>query len=342
MKAFFMYPEQDFDLQAQPPQNEPELSQDLELDTLLGAMSRGDRFLYDVAKFAVLSPLTNPEAIRFRQAVLADCLAQPAVLRRLYELGLDAIAGERRFWRAFQSSPQAILSRSVQVLEFFLDMLKELRAIADEQRTEFHSAGFRRFFTMIGDELDDGYFELVARHLSTLHLNNGTLISAQLGTGIHGTGYVLREQREQGWIERLTQFRRSGYSFQTDARDVAGMNAYAELNDRGLNLVANALAQSAERRRARGHAVSARAARRERPAHVQARSLRLGDGLWRLGSTSIWTEDRAGEELTAYGWPRHGLAHSPGWSRGHRHRSRGRDGRASRGAGHPRPLHPEN
>ncbi len=246
MKAFLMFAELDFDLQAQLPQNEPELSQDLELDTLLGAMSAGDRFMYDVAKLAVLSPLSDPDAIRFRQAVLADCLAAPAVLRRLYQLGLDAIAGERKFWSAFQSSPQAILSRSVQVLEFFLGMLKELRAIADENQQRFRSDGFRRFFTMIGDELDDGYFELVERHLAMLRFKQGTLISARLGAGDHGTGYVLRAQREQRWIERLTQFRRSGYSFQIDARDVAGMNAYEELNDRGLNLVANALAQSAE------------------------------------------------------------------------------------------------
>ncbi len=245
MKVFLMNAERDFDVHAQLPRNEPDLREDLELGTLLGAMSGGDRFLYEVAKLAVLSPLSDPEAIRFRQAVLADCLAVPAVVRRLYALALEAIEGERRFWRAFQDYPQAILSRSVQVLEFFVEMLKQIRAIADGHQEDFRSPGFRRFFTMLRDELDDGYFERVGRHLATLHFKHGTLISARLGAGNRGTGYVLREQREQRWIERLTALRRR-HSFQIDERDVAGAKAYAELNDRGINLVASVVAQSAE------------------------------------------------------------------------------------------------
>jgi DNA mismatch repair ATPase MutS len=99
---------------------------------------------------------------------------------------------------------------------------------------------------MLQDELDDGYFALVERHLEALHFKHGTLISAQLGTGNKGTGYVLRLPREQSWLERITSFGRWRYSFQIHERDQAGMRAYSELEDRSMNTVGNALAQSTD------------------------------------------------------------------------------------------------
>ncbi len=42
MKVFLMYEDSDFDLDRSQPGNENELTQDLELETLLRAMSRGD------------------------------------------------------------------------------------------------------------------------------------------------------------------------------------------------------------------------------------------------------------------------------------------------------------
>jgi len=50
---------------------------------LLDAMALGDRFLFDLAKKAVLSSLSDPEAIVYRQHVLADCLEQSAIVREI-------------------------------------------------------------------------------------------------------------------------------------------------------------------------------------------------------------------------------------------------------------------
>ena len=246
MKVLLMHRDQDFDLQAQLPTGEADLCQDLELDTLFEAMSRGDRFIAGVAKAALLRSLTDPADIRFRQQVVADTLSQPAILRQLYGLGIEAIQGERRFWRPWTQSPQSILSCSLQVLEFFVTKLRELRLLADEHKAEFASDGFRRFFEMSQAELDDAYFERVEEHLERLRLKQGTLMSARLGRGNKGIDYVLRLPRERGWFERLTSWDRSRYSFQIPERDQAGARAYSELEDRAINDVANALAQSAD------------------------------------------------------------------------------------------------
>lgn len=55
MKAFLMFRERDFDLQGPLPPNEQALTQDLELTRLFQAMAEGDKFLFEVARVAVLS-----------------------------------------------------------------------------------------------------------------------------------------------------------------------------------------------------------------------------------------------------------------------------------------------
>ena len=71
------------------------LTQDLELQTLWNAMAAGDEFLFEMAKRAVLSSLTDPDAIVYRQQVLADCLEHPEIVRQLYQLAVEALENER-------------------------------------------------------------------------------------------------------------------------------------------------------------------------------------------------------------------------------------------------------
>jgi len=247
MKAFLMHRGEDFDLQRELPANEGALTQDLELNTLLGAMALSDQFLFDMAKRAVLSSLTEPEAIVYRQHILADCLEQPSIVREIYDLAVEAIRGEKKIWGGFLSSPDTILNRSVQVLELFVGLLKRLRTIADEHGGEFRSEGFVRFFSMLAKELDDTYFQTIEDHLRELKFRRGALISAQLGKGNKGIRYILRAlPREQSWMERLFARRRSGYSFEIPARDESGFRALTEIRGKGINLVANALAQSTD------------------------------------------------------------------------------------------------
>lgn len=243
-----MHRDQDFDLQRELPPNAGALAQDLELGTLLSAMAAGDAFVLDVAQKALLSSLTDPAAIVYRQQVLGDCVAQPQVVRELYNLAVAAVEGEKKVYFGLfaHSSPDTILHRSVQVLEFFAGLLKTLRAIAEQHAGSFASEGFTRLFAMLSEELSDEYFSEVEGHLRELKFQRGALISAGVGTGNRGIHYVLRRLREQSWIERISPGGRAGYSFQIPARDVNGLRALSELQGRGINLVANALAQSTD------------------------------------------------------------------------------------------------
>jgi DNA mismatch repair ATPase MutS len=144
------------------------------------------------------------------------------------------------------NSPDIILSRSVQVLQLFVSALKRLRRVADDHAGSFRSEGFTRFFAMLGRELDDDYFQTVEDHLKTLRFRGGVLISAELGKGNKGTHYVLRRPREQSWMQRISIANRFGYNFRIADRDENGFRALSELQGRGVNLVANALAQSTD------------------------------------------------------------------------------------------------
>jgi hypothetical protein len=246
MKAFLMYRDRDIDPEHEPTEAEEALTQDLELGMLWTAMADGDDFLADMARRAVLSSLTSPEAIVYRQQILADAIAQPVVIRQLYDTAVAAITAERRAYFGLMSrSPDSLLYRSVQVLGMFTGVLKQLRSVADSRGASFQSEGFRRFFRMIAEELDDAYLQTVDDHLKELDFKKGTLISAGLGKGDKGVGYVLRDQPDQGWRERWSLGSgKPGFSFTIADRDEAGQAALSDLRSRGLNGVANALAQS--------------------------------------------------------------------------------------------------
>jgi DNA mismatch repair ATPase MutS len=248
MKALLMHADRDFDLARQLPPNAPALTQDLELDRLFTAMALGDRFLFDVAQKAIFSSLKDPKEIVYRQRVLSDCVAQPAVAREIYDIAVEAVDGERTIHRRFFESPETILRRSIEVLRLFVGLLRRLRAIADRDVDRVRSEGFAAFFAMLRRELDDEYFRRIEDHLERLRFRGGVLVSARLGSGYKGTGYTLRRPRKPRpwWWQWPALLERSPYTLVIADRDENGARTLAELRDRGLNLAANALAQSAE------------------------------------------------------------------------------------------------
>ena len=247
MKVYLMHPDRDLDLEPPLPANAESLIQDLELDTLLDAMARGDEYLRELATKCLLSSLTEPEAILFRQRILRDCLEHPAIVRQLYDLAIEALDSKRKaqhFW--FRDSPDTLLAKSVRMLELLADVLKRVRKVADEHAVTFRSDGFVRLFATLTRELDDDYLQTVEEHLRELKFRRGALISAELGRGNRGTHYVLRKPHEQSLLQKLTPARPASYSFSVAERDENGMTTLSELRGQGINLAASALAQSTD------------------------------------------------------------------------------------------------
>jgi hypothetical protein len=249
MKPFLMYAGRDFDMSADLPDDTAALIEDLGLDTLFGAMSGGDEFLLEVARHAVLSGLTDVDEIAYRQHVLQDCLEQAAVVRDMYDVAVEAVTGSNKIYRGiFARSPDSILRWSIEALQLFTGLLARLRRIAGEHAAGFRSEGFRALFATLEAELGDEYFQAVDDHLSRLRLRGGVLLSAELGKGNKGAGYVLHRAgpRRQGWRNRIPGGNRSSFTLRISDRDQSGHQALSELRGRGIDLAADALAQSTD------------------------------------------------------------------------------------------------
>jgi MutS domain V len=248
VRVRLMHADRDFDSGAALPDNEPDLAADLELGTLLDAMAGGDKFLLAIARQGLYSGLGRPAEITYRQHVLADCVAQPGVVRELYDLAVDAAEAERHvFAFLFRASPDTILGRSRQVMELYLTSLRRLADLGARHAAGFRSEGFTGFFATLASELTSDYFAEMEDRLAELEFKRGTLMSARPGTGGKGTGYVLRRHPPlRGWRDRLPGRNRAAYSFTIPDRDEAGARTLSALTSRAVNDTANSVAQSAD------------------------------------------------------------------------------------------------
>ena len=140
MKVYLMYRDRDFDPGQPLPVNHEAVIQDLELDTVLDTMAAGDRFLRDVARSALLGGAGDLATVLYRQEILADCLKNPAVVRQLYDIAVEAIARERKFiWGILYDHPMGILRRSVSVIDMFMSMLLALRLLTEKHAGDLKS-----------------------------------------------------------------------------------------------------------------------------------------------------------------------------------------------------------
>jgi len=267
MRALLMYPDRDFDphqllrdvmypyrrdvdRKQQLPPHERALIQDLELDTLLHAMGGDDEFLLEVARTALLSGLRNDvDTILYRQEILKDCLKNPAVVRQLYDLMVEAIkTTEKHWWGMSSHYASSMLYSSIDLLEFSLGVLRKLRGIAEEQAGRFESEAFTALFAMFGKELSNEYLASIQNHLRELKFRKGVLLSAELGEWNESTNYVLRQAcaKDPNWLDRILGKGPPAYTFYIADRDTAGAQILSDMRHRGISRVAIALARSSD------------------------------------------------------------------------------------------------
>lgn len=244
MKVALLDPDGGFRLDQGVPDHQHDLTCDLGLEALWTKMAAGDRLIFDVVRSVVLRPLTEPAEIRHRQAVLADCRASADAIRALYEMAAEAIAAPRHVWGFRTDSPHNVLRSAVEKMELLVPFLSQLRAWALENQQSFSSDGLSRVCATLIEELEPAYLDQIRRHLTELKFKGGMLLGVQLGRGNVGTGYTLRRRKSRSWLSRTLD--RSGYRFAIHPRDDAGTRALGEIEDRGANNAANAVAQSVD------------------------------------------------------------------------------------------------
>jgi MutS domain V len=249
MKVRLLHPDRDLELAARLPwQLQDLVDEDLELRRLYPAMAAGDEFLLETAKKVVPLTVTDPDTIVYRQRVLADCLANRAVVQQMYDVAVDAVEVRRKLFLGglMSRNPQTILQNSVRILELLTANLRQLRSLCDEHADRFSSPGFRQLLAMIHEQVGDEYLAQLDADLGELHLPRGVLVSAALGLGNKGARYLLHQPSRRSWWDKLTGSRHGGCGFVVDDRDEAGAQALTELAGRAVNDIANTVTQSAD------------------------------------------------------------------------------------------------
>lgn len=239
-----MFRDKDFDINARTCFNKETLTADLELQIIIENMAGDDKIIRDSCIAALFCPLTSEDEIRYRQEIVIDTLHNPDAVRKMYEITVET---ERRrrdswCWLSTRAPLSSNYTHAIDFLRLYMDMLMDLRTVADRNFSDFHSEGFINLFTMFRRELSDEYFAEVRSHLNELKESDGILISAAPGNYLQGVNYVLRRKNRKGFWRRW----HFAPSFSLAPRDDSGAIDLEKRRERAINEITNALAQSAE------------------------------------------------------------------------------------------------
>jgi hypothetical protein len=251
MKVRLLFAVGDPQQAAELPDHQADLRRDLDLDSVVEAMANGDDLVRDVCLRCLLADPISIADVRYRQAILTDLLAHPQQARALYQIASDASEVKRRIRIGLfnRDHPAWILRSAISILTELTTSLRSLRDFSRTNRGTFTSAGLQQLLSVIVSDLNDEYLSVLDDHLHRLKFPSGVHLTARLGPGSLGTDYALRRPvTVRNWL--LSQWdrvaRRDTYIYRLAPRDEVGGRVLSWLEDQGVNLVADAAAQSAD------------------------------------------------------------------------------------------------
>jgi hypothetical protein len=136
-----------------------------------------------------------------------------------------------------------------------VSVLRRMRRIADEHSGSFTSGGMRRLLSMLSKELTEDYLHRVEQHLKGLEFRSGLRMSAKLGEGNKGSGYILLKfdpprlrwyERIKQWLTGVDPHRPEGLTYHVHERDEAGLTMLGQIKNYGIGNVASAVSQSTD------------------------------------------------------------------------------------------------
>jgi hypothetical protein len=229
---------------------------DLGLQVVLDAMARGDGTVEEAARRVLLDPATDPAAIRHRQAVLRACLAHPEVVRALYGITVRTLERRKKMYWGLVRRPDAVVYHGIELIALYRRAFRELRDVVDPLGDRVGANGLGELVATLRHDLDDAFLGEVDGHVKALRFRAGIRVSARLGGANTGTGYALEppDLRRPSAARRLVRWwrARAGLgepevaTYRLPAYDDSGVRALSELQARGLERTANAIAHACD------------------------------------------------------------------------------------------------
>ncbi|MDQ4075527.1 MAG: hypothetical protein M3220_04685 [Chloroflexota bacterium] len=156
---------------------------DLEIDVLVRALDFDGRHARLVRRL-LLAPLTDPSTIRYRQAILADLLAAPALQKTLEKL-LPALAslgsaGRDALWSS--ESPLLTVARRLGELDLYVSTVTRLRDVLLSET--LHAEGWLDLRAELDEIASDSLFKRLAAELPELKQPLRQLASVTIGVNL--------------------------------------------------------------------------------------------------------------------------------------------------------------
>ena len=245
MRVHLLFPDQDAPRTGALPPGADDLIADLDLAPVLEVMAPRKE-LGKLCPAVLLNPVTEAETIRWRQAILADVLAEPSGMRRLFELAGRALESQRGAWLWSGRTADSALARSVHGLAELLPPLTELAGLAAAQLPIARSPGLRQLYSRLVDDLDAGYLQQVRALLGQLRLPAGVTARAAIGADGMLGGFEVQAppSGRRPWWAVLGFAPPGRLHFTLADRDESGARALGDLRNDILHEVAAATAQA--------------------------------------------------------------------------------------------------
>lgn len=161
-----------------------EILDDLKIIPVLECISKDDAIVRSSLESALRFPLTDTDAISYRQATLSDVLRLPLAIRSIYQIVLDALSAQQRedlrFYES-QSVTQQFQCCKTQ-LEILVEYLKELSIFSLKNAANFSSRAFHDLFHDIDENFDSMFFSEAGDLLEELSFPRGMMIGAHLSS----------------------------------------------------------------------------------------------------------------------------------------------------------------
>jgi DNA mismatch repair ATPase MutS len=249
MKAFLLYPDQDFQISQTDPSHAKELTEDLSLDVLFDAMAGEDKFIHSIVRAVVLNGCRTPDDMIYRQDILKDCMAYHDEICRLYDTACRAEENrEGHLLLSYMSTPDYTVMASVRSMETMLLFLRLLQEQAASLGQYSHSAGLSRFCRMICEELSQSYLDEMESYLKKLRFRQGICLNGNTGECLRSDFYELRDIQEskKSFWRRWIPERKNANTFEIDPRDESGFRALSEIRNQGMEALAWSVSKSQE------------------------------------------------------------------------------------------------
>jgi hypothetical protein len=230
-----LHPDADLDLDRPLPTNAGELLRDLGLDDVVAGMAGTDPVIAEVARHTLLTSLTDPDVISYRQAVLRDALAHPELFRTLYRRAEGALLREQHVYHGLVSNPSSVLKRATDVLDLAVEDLRRLRDLATGYLGQVRSPALAALLTTLRDDLDEPTLAAFEAQVQQLRFRDGVVVSARLGLGCRATDLVLRAGPARGPVlRRLRTPARSSTTIRIDDASDVDRRALTDLREQAL------------------------------------------------------------------------------------------------------------